>query len=67
MDSYTRVTRYYFSNTINNINATMEDQSVAGRTVVSPQRAERMKRWLEGQDPRDEEKRWLLVVYPDRS
>jgi hypothetical protein len=45
----------------------MEDQSVAGRTVVSPQRAERMKRWLEGQDPRDEEKRWLLVVYPDRS
>jgi len=30
----------------------MEDQSVAGLTVVNPQRAERMKMWLEGQDPR---------------
>ena len=45
----------------------MEDQSVAGRTVVSQQRALGMKNRLEGQDPRDEEKRWLLVVYPDRS
>jgi len=40
MDPNTRVTRYYFSNTINNINATVEDQSVAGRTVVSQQRAQ---------------------------
>jgi len=38
-----------------------------GQTVVNRQRTERLKIWLEGQDPRIKEKRWLLVVYPDRS
>jgi len=37
------------------------------QTVVNQQRAERLRIWLEGQDPRIEEKRWLLVVYPVRS
>jgi hypothetical protein len=33
-----------------------------GQTVVSQQRAVRMRIGLEGQDPRTEEKRWLLVA-----
>ena len=40
---------------------------LAGQTVVNQQRAYGMKIWLEGQDPRVEEKRWLLVVFPVRS
>jgi len=40
---------------------------LAVQTVVSQQRARGMKIWLEGQDPRIEEKRWLLVAYQVRS
>jgi hypothetical protein len=30
-----------------------------GQTVVNQQRVDRLKIWLEGQDPRIEEQRWL--------
>ncbi len=38
-----------------------------GQTVVNQQRAVRLRIRLEGQDPRVEEKRWLLVELVVRS
>ena len=41
--------------------------AMQGQTVVNQQRVVRLKIWLEGQDPRVEEQRWLLVELVVRS